>query len=191
MSKTPRIALVTVMLFGSATIANAQTTQDKTVHQPETPAVIVAQANPMTPPAGSPGAMPAMDMSRMMTGDAGQMPRMMQMMRGMMPFEHVEGRIAFLKAELAITDAQQPQWNAFAEVLRAGAKGMRESMAKMMQAGTPTTAPAKAEAMVNMMTVHLDGMKSMAAAGKALYAALSDSQKKIADDLMTGSMGRM
>ena len=191
MPKTPRITLVAMMLLGSATIANAQTTQDQTVHHPDTPAAMVAQANPMTPPAGSPGAVPAMDMSRMMTGGAGQMPRMMQMTRGMMPFDHVEGRIAFLKAELAITDAQLPQWNAFADVLRAGAKGMRESMAKMMQAGMPTTAPARAEAMVQMMTAHLDGMKTMAATGKALYAVLSDAQKKVADDLMTSSMGRM
>ena len=28
--------------------------------------------------------------------------------------DHVEGRIAFLKVELKITDAQMPQWNAFA-----------------------------------------------------------------------------
>lgn len=28
--------------------------------------------------------------------------------------EHVEGRLAYLKAELKITEAQMPQWNAFA-----------------------------------------------------------------------------
>jgi hypothetical protein len=28
---------------------------------------------------------------------------------------HVEGRIAFLKTELKITEAQSPQWNQFAE----------------------------------------------------------------------------
>ena len=38
------------------------------------------------------------------------------------PTRHIEGRIAFLKAELAITDAQLPQWNAFADTLRARAK---------------------------------------------------------------------
>ena len=32
----------------------------------------------------------------------------------MMPFAHTEGRIAFLKAELGVTDAQTSQWNAFA-----------------------------------------------------------------------------
>lgn len=127
----------------------------------------------------------------MLGGGAGQMPPMMQMMRGMMPFEHVEGRIAFLKAELGITDGQLPQWNAFAEVMRADAKGMRDTMAKMTQAGMPTTAPARMDAMVQMMTARLDGMKAMAAAETALYAVLTDAQKKTADELMTGPMGRM
>jgi predicted lipid-binding transport protein (Tim44 family) len=35
---------------------------------------------------------------------------MMSMMMG----DRIEGRIAFLKAELKITDVQMPQWNAFA-----------------------------------------------------------------------------
>ena len=34
---------------------------------------------------------------------------------------HVEGRIAFLKTELKITDAQQPLWNAVADAMRADA----------------------------------------------------------------------
>jgi hypothetical protein len=59
--------------------------------------------------------MPMM-MGRMMEG--GAMPTM-----GMA--EHVEGRLAFIKAELKITDAQQPQWNAFADAVRerAGREG--------------------------------------------------------------------
>jgi hypothetical protein len=177
-------------------IAAAQTTPD--AHHPEA-------AAPAAPPSGAGmpaqrgmgGRMPMMDMSNMM-----------QMMRGLMmpggdgmgtmPFEHIEGRIAFLKAELAITDAQMPQWNAFADAVRAGAKGMRESMSKMMQAGMPATAPARADAMLQMMTTRLEAVREIASAGKALYEVLSDSQKKIADELMPprmgmgmGGMGRM
>jgi hypothetical protein len=58
----------------------------------------------------------------MMGGDMGQMMRMMSGMMpregggmDMMPGQHVEGRIGYLKAELGITDVQLPQWNAFAE----------------------------------------------------------------------------
>ena len=42
--------------------------------------------------------------------------------------EHVEGRLAFLKTELKITDAQMPRWNTFAEAVRANAKEMEQVM---------------------------------------------------------------
>jgi hypothetical protein len=57
-------------------------------------------------------------------------------------------------------------------------------MTSMMQAGMPTTAPARMEAMVQMMSTRLDAMKAMLAAAKPLYAVLSDDQKKTADELM-------
>lgn len=41
---------------------------------------------------------------------------------------HVEGRFAFLKTELKITDAQLPLWNAVADAMRANAKSMSETM---------------------------------------------------------------
>ena len=72
------------------------------------------------------------------------MPTMMRMMQagmmppggmGGMPFDHIEGHIAFLKAELGIADAQLPRWNAFADALRRGAKDMKTAMTSMMQGG--------------------------------------------------------
>jgi hypothetical protein len=36
--------------------------------------------------------------------------------------DHIDGRIAFLKAELKITEAQMSPWNAFADALRANAE---------------------------------------------------------------------
>jgi len=102
------------------------------------------------------------------------------------PTRHIEGRIAFLKAELAITDAQLPQWNAFADTLRARAKSMQETMAKLMKDGMPTSAPARGQVMVQIMTARLDSLKAMVAASDALYAVLSDDQKKVADTLLNG-----
>jgi hypothetical protein len=158
----------------------------------------------MPPATGAAGGMPMMGAAGMMTGDTTQtmpMMRMMQTMRhmmgaggdgmGMMPFAHVEGHIAFLKAELAITDAQLPQWNVFADALRSGAKAMQEAMTKRMQAGMPASAPDQSDAMVQMMTTRLDGLKAMVAAEKALYTVLTDAQKKVADELMSGPMGMM
>ena len=141
-----------------------------------------------------------MNMGPMMDGGMGQMMGAMQSGQGgsaMMPFAHTEGRIAFIKAELAVTDAQTPQWNAFADALRASSKSMRETTANMAtaQPEKPWTAADRTGAMVQMMTARLEGMKAIAAAEKALYAVLSDAQKETADDLLGGPMmgmgGRM
>jgi hypothetical protein len=192
-----RLTLAAAILLSSVAIAAAQTTPDP--HHPKVPATAASPSGKGMPAKGGMGgAMPMMDMSNMM--------EMMQMMRGMMmggdgmgmmpgggagmmPFEHVEGRIAFLKTELAITDAQIPQWNAFADAIRASAKGMRERMSNMMQSGMPATAPARADAMLQMMTARLEAMKEMASAGKALYETFTDTQKKVADELMPPRMG--
>ena len=150
------------------------------------PAVpIEAQTNPASPK-------PGMDMAGMKgDGGMGQMMPMMRGMMGMIAADHVEGRIAYRKAELGITDAQLPQWDALATVLRANARVMQDGMAKMMKDGMPTTAPARGEAMVLMMTERLEGMKALVQADEALYAVLSTEQRKSADELMTGPMGAM
>ncbi len=191
MSQITRLTLATVALVGSVALAGAQTAQDQNAHHPDTTVPEIAPAAPTPSPGGANGAMPMRDMGKMMGGDMGRVTSMMHgaMMQAgdgmaMMGFDHVEGRIAFYKAELAITDAQLPQWNAFADALRGSTKGMRSAMTSMMQAGMPATAPARMDAMVQMMSARLDAMKATLAAAKPLYAVLSDDQKKTADELM-------
>jgi hypothetical protein len=167
--------------------ASAQTAQDHETHHPAT-----AQA--ATDAGGCPGGgmfaagktgeTPTGGMGAMMDSGMGQMMQMMGAGQAMMPFAHVEGRVAFLKTELAITDVQAPQWNAFADALRAGAKSMRESMTGMMQAGKPANAAERTDAMVKMMTARVDSMKTIADAEKGLYAVLTDAQKETADELL-------
>jgi len=124
----------------------------------------------------------------MMPGDSAAMMQMMLPMMRMMMIEqrglegspspmglmqprHVEGRIAYLKAELKITDAQAQQWNAFADALRQSAK----AMGAMRQAGDTTLpAPEMVERQVNLLSARLDGLKANAAAETALYGVLSD-----------------
>jgi hypothetical protein len=104
---------------------------------------------------------------------------------------HVEGRIAFLKAELKITDAEMPLWNAVADAIRGTAKdmaGMPNCMSMMRSSGTLTE---KLVAREKAMTAHLDALRRLKAAVEPLYAALSDDQKKTADQLMIGPMGIM
>jgi hypothetical protein len=123
------------------------------------------------------------------------MPMMRQMMGqqgGMgMPFEHTEGRIAFLKTELKITDAQTPQWNAFADALRANAKTHQAMHEQMTKGGMPSSWPERLTFQQKALSARLDGLKALEAAAKPLYAVLTDDQKKLADQLLSGPMGMM
>jgi hypothetical protein len=126
----------------------------------------------------------------------GDMARMMAMMHGGMMdgamMGHVEGRLAFLKTELKITPAQEPQWAKFADVIRANAKGAQAGMQAMMQAGAKAaTAPEVLARHEKMLTAKLDSVRALKAAFDPLYASLSDEQKKSADELITGPMGMM
>jgi hypothetical protein len=187
-----RATTAAILIAVPLAFATAQTAQDQdhAAHHPGT--LPAGPAAPKPSPGGAAAAMPMMDMDKMMSGDMGRMMSMMRMMRmmqgddgmAMMPADHIEGRIAFYRAELGITDAQLPQWNAFADALRNGAKDMRTAMAAAVQAGRPTTAPAQADAMVQMMSTRLDALKATATTSKALYAVLTDAQKKTADELM-------
>ncbi|WP_198368991.1 Spy/CpxP family protein refolding chaperone [Roseomonas rosulenta] len=130
----------------------------------------------------------------------------MPMMRGGMPMgagmmghgmmgEHVEGRIAFLKAEIGITEAQTAQWNAFAEALRANGRAMTELRAQMPQAAQQPTAttpaltlPQRLEQRERMATVHIEALHRLRAALTPLYTVLTEQQRQAADSLVMGMM---
>jgi LTXXQ motif family protein len=126
----------------------------------------------------------------------GMMRMMSREMMGMA--DHVEGRIAFLKTELKITDAQMPQWTAFADTLRANAKRMNEMRNSMTQGGmmhsgsagdAPISATERLDRVEKMMTAMTEAIKATKSALTPLYAVLSDAQKKVADQLIQGPMG--
>ena len=179
-----RLTLVAIALAATVSIASAQTPQDHEAHHPANQA-----AQPQRPMVRGPGMMMGGDMSEMM--GMMQMTRMMQggtMPMGMgpagRPLQHIEGQIAYYKAELKITDAQASQWNAFADALRGSAKRLQEAVAKSMQPNEALTAPEQMERRMAMLSAQLDAMQPVLAAAKPLYAALSVDQKKIADELM-------
>jgi hypothetical protein len=137
---------------------------------------------PMGPGMMGPG---MMGMMRMM-GDC----PMMGMMMGAGTSTFAEGRIAFLKAELAITDAQKAAWETYAETLKKNLQGMqamRQTMAKVMEAKTPVE---RLDAHIAAMDGRLASLKEVKPALAALYGTLSDEQKKKADQVLTG-MGCM
>ena len=108
---------------------------------------------------------------------------MMQMMAG-----HVEGRIAFLKTELKITAAQMPVWNAVADAIRAAPKDV-SGMPCIPMMQSSGTLPERLAAREKAMTAHLEALRKLRSAVEPLYVALSDDQKKTADQLMIGPMG--
>jgi hypothetical protein len=201
MSIHTSLTFAAALLATTIGAASAQTLQDHAVHHPDTAQTGTDATS--SPHGGWPtgdlaaggkgGETPMGTMGAMMGGGTGPM---MQMMGGgmtgggmaMAPFSHIEGRIAFLNAELAITDAEAPQWSAFADALRERAKTMRDSMTNMMKTDQPANAADRTDAMVKLMSAHLEGMKTIAATEQALYAVLSDSQKETADELLGGSM---
>jgi hypothetical protein len=199
-----RTALAAVALASALTIAEAQTTQDQdhAVHHPPT-----QPQRPAMRGLGQPGMGPRGQQMMMGGNTADMMQMMLPMMRmmmmepggmdaaggpmGMMQPRHIEGRIAFLRTELKITDAQSQQWNAFADALRQSAKAMITMREGMMGGGEVLSAPEQAEREVKLLSARLDAMKAIAAAETALYGVLSDEQKKTADELLSTPMGRM
>ncbi len=123
-------------------------------------------------------------------GSTGMMPMMNMMMRSQLGGEHIEGRLAFIKAELKITEAQAQQWNAFADAVRSSAGAMAE-MRKSMMSGqaSPATLPERLAREDKLATAHLAAIKKTEEAVAGLYGALTDDQKKVADGIVLGPMG--
>ena len=102
-----------------------------------------------------------------------------------MRMRHVEGRIAFLKAELKITDAQAPQWNALAEAMRGDSAEIDKlRQDAFAQHDKPSTAIDRLERRQRMMQIGMVHLTKVTTALKPLYAVLSDEQKKTADELL-------
>jgi hypothetical protein len=132
------------------------------------------------------GNMPMMDMMQMMT----MMRQQGAGMGGMEMIDRVEGRIAFLRTELKITDAQMPAWNAFADALRANAKSLGEVRSSMMgQGGATRTLIDRLSLQEKWLASRLEGTRAIKSVLTNLVGTLSDDQKKTADELLAPHMG--
>jgi hypothetical protein len=113
---------------------------------------------------------------------------------GMNIIEHVEGRIAFLHAELKITDAQANAWKAFADALRSNAQklgAVRQTMATMFKPGAnpqPSLAD-RLELQEQWLAARLEGTRAIRTTLAALLNSLSDDQKKTANELIAPHIG--
>ncbi len=186
-----RSILAAFLVAATSAAALAQTPADHEAHHPSQTAA----------PGATGATQPGMGGSGGMMG-GGMMQMMEQMGQGMgMPacgaggmgmIDHVEGRIAYLRAELKITDAQGGAWNAFADALRTNAKLLGEVRASAVKAGTtPQTLADRLAFQEKWLTARLEGVRAMKSTFTGLYAVLSDDQKKTADEILVPHMGMM
>jgi hypothetical protein len=104
--------------------------------------------------------------------------------------DRVDGRLAFLKAELKITEAQTTAWNRLADAIRKSVAGRTERMRGKWSGDEPNkTLVERLEAHEQFMSARLDELKQIKAAWSELYQGLTDSQKKEADEIVLPAMG--
>jgi hypothetical protein len=204
-----RLIMATALTVAALTTPTwAQTPAEHDSHHPAGSAkAATAPSQPgMNAPEGGMGGIPMMgmmnDMKNMMNGMS--MMHTMEMMQtmgmmgpgmdGMATIDRIEGRIAFLRTELKITDTQADAWNAFADALRANAKKLDQLRASMMpkSGDAQQQAPAMADRLDQQeqwLLARLEGIRTMKAAFTKLNETLSDEQKKTANDLLAPHMG--
>ena len=173
MKKVLIAAAVSAVFASVAPLASAETAES-TAESP----VVVAQASPRgADAAGAPRAAPSRPAFAM-------------------PSERVEARLAYVRTALKITDAQQPQWENFASVLRKHARAMDQRFAQRRAefdkrrdgAQRPerpnVTAIERLERTQQRMAERSTRLNEVIAAAKPLYATLSPEQKQVADSML-------
>ena len=103
----------------------------------------------------------------------------------------MEGRLAYIKADLEIADAQMAAWDAYANAVRARQATMEGMRAEMMKAKESGSALQRLDARIKALESKLDSIKALKPVTEGLYAVLSDEQKKKADQLLGGGCGMM
>ena len=105
-------------------------------------------------------------------------------MERMMPGQFVDGRIAFLKAELKITPAQEAQWQPVAAAMHENASALDQMITTARQNRTGTNAVQRLESREQFAKVRADNDARLLAAFKPLYASLSPEQQQMANQLV-------
>lgn len=162
------------------------------------------QQMPMQPGAGG-----AMSMCPMMTMMMQNMQNMMRMGGGqpssMPPSDgsaamgapmgggnsaaRLEGRIAYLRTDLRITDVQAPAWEAFAAALRSGREHLDAARDSLSGANAAADPMVRLQAYESHLMARTEAVRSTRLAFNTLFAQLDDAQKRAATTTMLPFIG--
>lgn len=95
----------------------------------------------------------------------------------------MDERIAALKAQLAITPAQRPAWDAFAKIMRDNAAQTDSLFAQRAADASKMSAVENMHSYADIARAYADDTARLSSAFDTLYAGLSDQQKLAADEL--------
>jgi LTXXQ motif family protein len=102
----------------------------------------------------------------------------------------LDGRIAYLKATLQITPAQEPQWEKVVQAMRQDAQERQKAFEEMRaHRNDPKTAVSRLEMSGRLATVRAQQTERFLAAFRPLYSSLSDDQKHAADEVLSRHFG--
>ncbi len=101
---------------------------------------------------------------------------------------YLDGRVAFLKAELKITPDQEAAWNEYADAMRTNSQTMISMHGTMMQmfgnSGQTRSVVDMLNFRIEAMKARLETLEELKPATEKLYDALSDAQKQKADQIL-------
>lgn len=102
-----------------------------------------------------------------------------------------DSRLANLKTELKITDAQAGAWKGYADAIKTRVDVMQGSRTSMMGAMDKGGAIERMDLRIKSMEAMIESMKVVKPATEKLYAALTAEQKIVADQLIGADCGAM
>jgi len=159
-------ATATALILGVSVYSGGALAQS--VPSPAPPST--APGNETAPPDSNLVKMPAQQSAAATTAPAKADPR-------------VEAHIARLHDQLKITPAETAQWNAVAQVMRDNAQHLSTLVAQRTKGQKSMSAVDNLRDYQAITDAHADGLKKLVPAFSALYASMSDAQKKTADHL--------
>jgi periplasmic protein CpxP/Spy len=95
--------------------------------------------------------------------------------------QNIEARIKSLHDQLKITQAQEPQWNQVAQVMREGAKTMRDINQKRRANAKTMSAIDDLHSYQDVASAHAQELQKLIPVFQTLYDSMSPEQKRNAD----------